>query len=162
MSERRYRRVIMVFRRDLRVEDNRALRAAGEAAREVVPVFIFDPRQAGPHAYRSENAVRFMLASLGELEEEIRRRGGRLVYWRGEAEREIVGLAREARAEAVYFNRDYTPFSRARDEGMERACRAAGLDVHVYDDALMHAPGEVLSRSGRPYTVFTAYLRRAE
>lgn len=151
----------MLFRRDLRLEDNTALCAAARAAAEIVPVFIFDPRQAGPHDYRSENALRFMLASLAELAEEISARGGRLTYWRGEAEQEMPRILVATRAEAVFFNRDYTPFSRMRDAGIVKACTAAGVRVHAYDDALLHAPEEVVTTTGKPYTVYTAYVRAA-
>lgn len=151
----------MLFRRDLRLEDNTALAAALRAAHEVATCFIFDPRQAGPHPYRSAHAVQFMLASLRELGEELARRGGRLNYWRGEAELVVVDIARAAQAQAVFFNRDYTPFSRARDAALERVCTAAGIRVHSFDDALLHAPGSVLSAAGTPYTVYTAYYRKA-
>lgn len=161
MSTAQYQRALMIFRRDVRLEDNTALAAALRAAREVVACFIFDPRQAGPHAYRSAHALQFMLASLCELGEEIARRGGQLYLWRGEAEAEVVAIARAAGAQAVFFNRDYTPFSRARDAALERACATAGIHVHSFDDALLHAPGRVMSAAGTPYTVFTAYFRKA-
>ena len=64
MTGKRFRKALFVFRRDLRLRDNTGLRAALEAAAEVVPAFIFDPRQTGPHAYRSENGPR--LAALAE------------------------------------------------------------------------------------------------
>ena len=38
-------RIIYWFRNDLRLQDNEAFFAATKAAQEVVPVYVFDPRQ---------------------------------------------------------------------------------------------------------------------
>ena len=37
---------IFIFRRDLRVEDNRGLIKLSESCKNIIPIFIFDPYQA--------------------------------------------------------------------------------------------------------------------
>jgi deoxyribodipyrimidine photo-lyase len=61
-----YQRALHIFRRDLRLDDNTALNAALESAREVIPCFIFNDTQVAPHPYRSVNGLAFMIESLEE------------------------------------------------------------------------------------------------
>ncbi|MEJ2605055.1 MAG: deoxyribodipyrimidine photo-lyase, partial [Anaerolineales bacterium] len=71
------------LRRDLRLADNPALRAALDSADEVVPLFIRDP---GLWDSQYSGAVRkaFLLASLRSLEHSLRRIGSRLIFRAGE------------------------------------------------------------------------------
>ncbi len=69
---------IVWFRRDLRINDNPALAAACEADL-VVPVFCFERGlYSGRHASPARNA--FLLASLRELDEQLRAAGSRLHF----------------------------------------------------------------------------------
>ena len=62
----KYNISIVIFRRDLRLEDNTALLEALEHSRAVLPVFIFDPRQLKKHEYFSQPGFQFMIQSLRE------------------------------------------------------------------------------------------------
>jgi deoxyribodipyrimidine photo-lyase len=155
----RYAASIFLFRRDLRLPDNTGLERALELSKSVAPLFIFDPRQVGPHPYRSEKAFAFMLDSLQDLSQELLRSGGSLGLLSGRPDEVIVKAAAQTGAQAVFTNRDYTPFSRERDRRLEVVCRAAGLDFYSIPDALLHEP-EVLAQAGKPpYRVFTPFFR---
>ncbi len=152
---------LFVFRRDLRLRDNTGLIRALRESEKVLPAFIFDPRQTGRHPYRSENALQFMVASLRELDRELRARGSRLYLFQGEAEKVVAKLVRAEGLGAVYVNRDYTPFSRGRDEAIAGACRNAGAAFVSTGDALLNEPDEVAKAGGGPYTVFTPFFNAA-
>ncbi|MGZ8096940.1 MAG: cryptochrome/photolyase family protein, partial [Methylosarcina sp.] len=62
---------------------------------------------------------------------------------------------------AVFINRDYTPFSRHRDEGILQLCRMLGIDFHNMDDALLTEPEHVLKSDQTPYQVFTPFYNHA-
>ena len=47
---------IFIFRRDLRLEDNKALNLAFMEG-DVTPIFIFDPKQVKDNEFKSDNAV---------------------------------------------------------------------------------------------------------
>ena len=84
------------IRRDLRIRDNVALRAALDEADQVVPVFCFDERlYSGRHA--SGPRTQFLLESLDELRTELRDRGGELFIRHGKPEVELAKLAKETR-----------------------------------------------------------------
>ncbi len=146
------------FRRDLRLHDHPALRAALDSADAVVPVFCFDDALLrGRHA--SGPRTQFLLECLADLDAALRRRGSRLILRHGPPQRELPALARELGAQAVHLSADVGPFARRR----QREVKAA-LGSHV---AFSAHPGlfavdrldAILTQSGDPYTVFTPFQR---
>jgi len=158
--EKRYTRSLFIFRRDLRVEDNTALNAALLQSEEVIPCFIFDPRQAKPHDYFSPFAFRFLLESLKELKDKLEGIGGSLNIFEGMPDGVIQFLAKTKSIDAVFFNRDYTPFSRKRDKLLHDLCENLSIKVHQFADALLNEPELTRKSDNNPYTVFTPYFKR--
>ena len=150
----------MWFRRDLRLRDNTALyRALRENAR-VIGVFVLDDAILRARDIGAAR-VAFLFRSLDVLAEEFRSRGGQLVLRRGgPPTQELLALAGEVGASALYFNRGYTPYSTARDQEVTAAWEGSGRDVRAFDDALMAAPqGIVDPRDGSPFKTFTPFKR---
>jgi len=147
------------FRRDLRLHDNPALRAALHSSDTVVPVFCFDDRLLhGRHA--SGSRTQFLLECLEELAAGLRALGANLVIRHGPPERELVDLARATGAGHIHYARDVSPFARRRGERVSEALAQAGIEEHA-------APGlvavdrlsDVRTRTGTPYTVFSPFHR---
>ncbi len=151
-----------IFRRDLRLEDNSALIEALHHSKTVIPCFIFDKRQLEANPYQGDHCVAFMAQSLQELAQDLQERHGRLYFFYGIAEKVIAELLTTLPINAVYVNRDYTPFSRARDENIATACAKKGAQFHAYADALLHEPEEVLKANREPYTIFTPAFNKAK
>ena len=148
--------VVHWFRRDLRLSDNTALRAALRSGRPVLPLFIFDPT-----ILRSPRAgaprVAFLLRALRALDEQLRAQGSALVVRFGEPEQILLALVRETYAQAIYANEDYTPHARGRDERLKRTLP---VPLYTYPDLLLRAPGEVLREDGSPLVVYTPFMKR--
>jgi deoxyribodipyrimidine photo-lyase len=149
---------LLWYRRDLRVRDHPALRAAASKDR-VVPVFCFDDRLLhGRHA--SGTRTQFLLQCLVDLDASLRERRSGLVIRHGPPERELVVLAREVGAERVHFTGDVSPFARRRGACVERALRTAGIaslahpGLNAVDDV-----AELRTKAGKPYTVFSPFHR---
>ena len=146
------------LRRDLRVHDHPALRAALDCADTVVPVFCFDDGLLGGR-HASGPRTQFLLECLADLDGSLRDRGSRLVVRRGPPHRELPALAAQIGAGAVHLSADVGPFARRR----QREVRDA-LD----DDVEFHAhPGlfavdrldAIRTQGGDAYTVFTPFHR---
>jgi deoxyribodipyrimidine photo-lyase len=138
--------------------DNPGLCQALRECGEVVPVFVLDPRRLGqPDA--SPRRVAFLLACLDSLAKNLEHAGSRLVLRQGRPEEEIVALARETGAEAVYWNKDIGTFAARRDAAVRRNCTQAGIRVVETEDACIQPPGRVLKADGKPYGVFTPYAK---
>lgn len=157
----KHKRALHIFRRDLRLHDNTALQAALSSASEVVTCFVFNDAQAGKHRYRSVNGLAFMIESLEELARDIEARGGRLLVLHGEHDEAVGQLIRELEIDAVFFNKDYTPFSRARDAAIEKRCQALSVPCSSFSDALLVEPASFGKDDGKPYTVYTPFFKKA-
>lgn len=148
--------VIHWFRRDLRLTDNSALYAAISSGRPVIPVFILDPTLI--HSPRNgPMRLAFMLDALRSLDAEIGKFGGRLIVRQGNPAAALHELIGETGAEALYFNRDYSPYASRRDDvvgGM------LSIPVHIFDDALLIPPEKLLKADGSPFVVFTPFKKQ--
>ncbi len=159
----KHRLGLVLFRRDLRLVDHTALRAAAAQCERVVGVFTFNPRQvdAEHNEYFGVPGMTFLLESLAELSAEMATQGSALVLRWGEPLEEIAALVEETGAGGVYYNRDYTPFARRRDAALNRWCLEKGIAVEAHDDALLVKPEAVKTGGGTPYTVFTPFWKKA-
>ena len=156
-----YPLALHIFRRDLRLQDNTALIAALTASACVIPCFIFDKRQIEHNDYKSDNSIQFMITSLRELDAELKQKQSKLYFFYGIAEDVVKQLIETLPIQAVFANRDYTPFSKMRDHKIEDICRRHKIDFHIYADALLNEPEDVHKENKEPYTVFTPFFRKA-
>ncbi len=127
------------FRRDLRIDDNPALAAAGPDA---VAVFIHDPRLAGVGRVRQD----YLDAALKELNTQRT-----LVRRHGEPGAE--------RARRVYCAGDSTPFAARRDDAVEAVLAAHGIELRRIDSPFAVPPGELRTQAGAGFRVFTPFYK---
>jgi len=157
-----FKTAIFLFRRDLRLPDNTGLLRALHESEQVIPCFFVDPRQVGnKNGYRTMNGIQFMVESLADLEEQLKKHGGRLYFFYGQADRALKTIIRDTGADAVFCNRDYTPFSIQRDEDLEHECRLAGVTFTQCNDALLNEPENIATSDGTPYQTFTPFFNKA-
>jgi deoxyribodipyrimidine photo-lyase len=148
---------IVWFRRDLRMNDNPALAAASEAE-HLVPVFCFERGLwAGRHASPNRNA--YLLDSLRELDENLKRAGSRLHYRRGTPAQVIPTLAQECDAAEVHVNRDHTAHSRDRDRAVADALGESGGELVGHGGVSCAEVARIETGSGGPYKVFTPFYK---
>lgn len=161
MSSKKYERSLFVFRRDLRTHDNTALNNALKLSSEVIACFIFDPHQVEHNSYKSDKAIHYMIEALYSLEETMHEKGGRLHVFYGKPEQVIEGLHKEFKCDALFINKDYTPYARTRDAHLERIAEKHEMDFYACADVLLHEPEETLKANDAPYSVFTPFFRNA-
>lgn len=130
--------VIVVFTRDLRVHDNPALHQACQQARQVVPLFVTDPAISAP-----PNRACFLAESLADLRESLRERGADLVLRHGDPAAEVIKLAAEVGATAVYLADDVSHYAAAR-------CRRLACECARHRIGLTLTPGLTAGPAVRP------------
>lgn len=156
-----YMKSIFIFRRDYRLNDNIGLLEALARSIEVIPIFIFTPEQLINNPYKSDNAVQFMVESLDNLDQQLRDKGSKLFYFFGKPNEILNKIIKKTKPDAVYVNRDYTPYSKKRDELLEQVCQKNKINFHSYEDVLLYPVGTVRNGSGDIYTKFTPYFHKA-
>jgi deoxyribodipyrimidine photo-lyase len=149
---------LFIFRRDLRLEDNIGLIEALKGSKQVIPCFILNPEQLTRNPYRSDRCVTFMMEALGDLNRALK---GKLYIFEGKPSAVVANCLQKLPIDAVYMNRDYTPYSIKRDKQIKAACKKAGVPLHLFDDALLNPPEDVLKNDGKPYTMFTPFFNKA-
>ncbi|GGL89746.1 deoxyribodipyrimidine photo-lyase [Pseudooceanicola nanhaiensis] len=146
---------IMWFRRDLRLADHPALRAAAEGGRPVVPVFIrdavVDDMGAAPR-WRLERGLEVFAEALETA-------GSRLVLRAGPALEVLRELVEETGADTIYWSRLYEPAARERDERVKAGLRDDGLEARSFPGHLLFEPWTVETGQGGYYKVFTPYWK---
>lgn len=151
-----FEKALVWFRRDLRSFDHAALHHALRQSRQVYCAFIFD-RAILDALPESDRRVEFIHASLQELDAALRELGGGLIVRHAWVEQAIPQLAAELGVDAVFCNHDYEPQAIARDAAVAAALAADGRTLHSYKDHVIFEKNEVLSQSGKPFSVFTPY-----
>ena len=150
--------VIHWFRRDLRISDNIALNEAAKRAENIIPVFIFeDAFRTGPDVGAARLA--FLLQSVESLRKNLAELGHDLVIRCGKSEEILPKLCKEVNAQAVFANKRYEPYAQRRDERITTALYKAGFGFELFKDAVVWEEEEILTQSGKPYTVFTPYSK---
>ncbi|MFI9331025.1 cryptochrome/photolyase family protein [Kitasatospora sp. NPDC052868] len=147
---------IALLTQDLRLHDNPVLRAAADAADQVVPLFVLDPDVAAT-GFAPPNRAAFLADCLTDLDTALRALGSRLILRAGPAPTATARLAAEVDAVSVHVAAGVSAFAHRR----ERALRELlGGRLHVHDGSLTVAvPGAVTPAGKDHYAVFTPYFR---
>ncbi|MFB9150232.1 cryptochrome/photolyase family protein [Roseovarius ramblicola] len=147
--------VIAWLRRDLRLTDNPALRAACAGGGPVIPVFIHDDSVAALGA-----AAKWRLGlSVAALARDLEARGSRLILRRGDARDVIPALVAETGAGAVHWSRLYDPDAIARDGAIKAALKEGGIVAESHNAHLLFEPWTVETGSGGFYKVYSPMWR---
>jgi deoxyribodipyrimidine photo-lyase len=149
------RPAIVWLRDDLRLADNPALAAAIARGGPVIPLYIRDVGAAGD--WRIGAAGRWWLdRSLAALEAALEERGGRLIRRAGDSQAVLDAVVAETGADAVFWNRRYTPSGIAQDTSIKAALRSRGVEVRSFRAAVLVEPMAVEGRS----LSFSAFFER--
>jgi deoxyribodipyrimidine photo-lyase len=159
MTGKRYPCAIVWLRRDLRLRDNVALAHALRESERVVLAFNLDPGLLGSERV-GVPIVQTFFEALAALRADLRARGSDLALLEGDFARNLGVLAERLDARAVFYNLDYEPAAIARDEAVEAALRARGIESHASLDHVVFAADEIRTDAGEPYKIYTPYARR--
>lgn len=144
--------VVMWFRQDLRLADHPALTAAA-AAGPVLPLYILD--DVTPGDWRWGGASRWWLhKSVEKLNEKLP-----LLLRHGETLQQLEDVLKSSKASALYFTRDYAPWSGALELRVKDLCYRLGVTCHRHGGFLLHEPESIRNGSGNFFKVYTPYSR---
>jgi deoxyribodipyrimidine photo-lyase len=150
------------FRRDLRVQDNAALSTALQRCKQVHCIFVFD-RAILDSLPQADRRVEFIRESLVELDASLHQLAGKplagLIVAHGFATELIPAMASSLEVQAVFAAHDYEPQSITRDGSVQGALATHGIAFVTVKDHVIFERQEVLTQTGKPYGVFTPYLR---
>lgn len=145
------------FRDDLRLADHAALVAGAQDPDGVVALFVLD--EESPEVRPLGGAARWWLhESLSQLQASLAARGIPLILRRGPAATVVPRVLEESGATRFTWNRRYGA-ERNIDAALKVRARDSGVDAHSYHGGLLFDPTQILTQTGGPYRVYSAFWR---
>lgn len=148
--------ILFWHRRDLRISDNIGLVKAREISPKIVGLFCLDPNILKSDDMASVR-IKYLLGCLEDLKKSYQQVGSQLLIIQGNPLETIPQLANQLKAYAVYWNLDVEPYSQTRDKDLKNTLEQQGIICQTYWDQLLHSPGEVMSKTETPYTIYTPF-----
>ncbi|HAD97227.1 MAG TPA: deoxyribodipyrimidine photolyase [Cryomorphaceae bacterium] len=149
------------FRRDLRLHDNAGLYHALRSGYKVLPVFIFDSDILDKLDNKEDRRLTFIHQEVERLNRELGQewKSGLKVY-HGKPIGVYRQLLKDFAIKTVFCNRDYEPYARQRDKEIYEFLNSEGVSLKGYKDQVIFDKYEVVKDDGKPYTVYTPYMRK--
>ena len=86
----------------------------------------------------------------------------KLVFLYGDPSLIIYDLLRsDNKIQAVFVNRDYTPYSIKRDRSISRICKSNNVEFIESANNLLNEPEDILNSGNKPFKVFFQYYSKA-
>lgn len=156
------KRSLVWFRNDLRIHDNEALIKACQA-REVLPLFCFDPRQFALTSFgfskTGAHRLQFLLEAVIDLRSKLQTLGGDLIIRHGHPEEIIPELVEQFDIDLVFTSKEIT-----RDEIEVENALKENLDTKlsfVWGSTLYHINDLPYGKEDIP-KVFTSFRKGIE
>jgi deoxyribodipyrimidine photo-lyase len=157
---------IVWFRNDLRMHDNPCLCEAIEKSEQVIPVYVFDPRQfvLGKYGFPKTGSFRakFMLESVENLKKSLQKIGADLLVVRGKPEEILLELAVQHQASAVYFSKEVTPEEVEIEEALLKGLSKRNIDWKSFWSSTLVLPNALPFPLNQMPSVFTKFRKAIE
>ncbi|MFZ2284940.1 MAG: deoxyribodipyrimidine photo-lyase, partial [Lutibacter sp.] len=147
------------FRRDLRLEDNCALFYALNSKLPVLPIFIFDEAILN-ELPKDDPRVNFIYDTLKDINNELTKFNASLYIKKGNPAEIWVAIFEEFKVINVFFNKDYEPYAKDRDEKIKQLCKQKNSNCFTYKDQVIFEEAEIVKDDGLPYSVYTPYKNK--
>src|SRR6056297_2068292 len=116
---------IFWFRRDLRINDNKAFINCVLEKKAVLPIYIIEYDSLKPTIF-TEPRTQFLLRALKGLNDEMRQFHSKLYIFRGEPLHLFREISSHIDVEKLFFNRNYEPSEIERDKIIWDFCKKKG------------------------------------
>jgi deoxyribodipyrimidine photo-lyase len=150
--------ILVWHRSDLRTHDHPALFHAARNSDKLAPVFVLDPLLL-EMPYSGRARIAFLHTNLHTLHESYQKLGSSLIVRYGKPEEELLKLAREAGAKAIYTLQSIEPIGRTRDARVKEVLEQNGIEFRLFESDTIQPPSTIKSLSGTSYKVFTPFWK---
>ncbi len=159
-------RIIYWFRNDQRLHDNEGFLKATQQADEVMPVYVFDPRQFKEtrHGFAKTGLRRakFLIESIQNLRDNLKAKGANLIVRIGKPETIIGELARDFQATAVYTSKEATEEETLVETTLSKYLKVHNVDLELFWQSTLYHPKDLPFWISRLPDVFTDYRKTIE
>ena len=150
---------IFWFRRDLRLEDNTALKLALLKNKNILPIFIFD-NNITDSLTEDDARISFIYYQLSKIDMLLKQHSSSLLVLKGDPVKVFEKLIKEYSVDSISCNRDYEPYAIKRDNSVANFLKNHSIEFTQSKDSVIFEPHEVLKDNGEPYTVYTPFKNK--
>lgn len=153
---------IVWLRRDLRLDDNSALCAAGQSDEPIAVLYVATPETWRSHQMAPIQAD-LIHRRLQVLSDALSQHNITLYYAQADsyqgAARLVAEVAASHQASSVLFNKEYEIDEQHRDGELYERLKNQDIEVKGFDDKCLLKPGAVLNKQGDYFKVFTPFKK---
>ncbi|WP_179334583.1 cryptochrome/photolyase family protein [Winogradskyella costae] len=150
---------IFWFRRDLRLDDNLGFYEALKGHHRVLPIFIFDT-EILERLPKNDARVTFIHQTLQNMRQKLQdEHESSIALFYGKPEAVFKQLIENYDIETVYTNHDYEPYATERDTNIKTLLEKHTIAFKTFKDQVIFEKKEVVKKDGKPYLVYTPYMR---
>lgn len=146
---------ILIFYRDLRVQDNLAFKAALESGMPCLALYVFDDSKKTGHQYGSSQKG-WLVKSLQDLEQSLKIFRVSLVFRKGSFKSVVKKIFKECGIpNKIFLNDTYDKVSSIRKRDLD----SLDCSYEIFPGALLFNLDDIQTGAGSPYKVFTPFWR---
>lgn len=139
--------IIVWFKTNLRVVDNEVLNAACQTGAKIIPVYCFDEHHYtltpfGTEKTGSFRAI-FLLQSLTNLDENLRKANSGLTILKGKPEEEIYKLAKQYQAHKVFTQQEIGAEEIATANKVESALSTLNCEFTTFETNCLYTEAQL-------------------
>jgi deoxyribodipyrimidine photo-lyase len=147
------------LRRDLRLDDNRAIYEAHQTGDKVLVLFIFDT-DIIDELDKDDHRITFIYDNLEKINIELNNQKSALLIQKGRPVDIWKKLVSEYDIKSVHIARDYEPYAKERDREILELLSSNNITFKGYKDQVIFEKNEVVKQDNAPYTVFTPFKNK--
>lgn len=150
---------IFWFRRDLRLDDNVGFFNALKSDLPVLPIFIFD-KNILEQLPMDDARVNFIFDTLQTMRDTLQsEHNSSLAIYYDTPEDAFKTIMEQFTIDTVFTNHDYEPYATKRDKNIKQLLDKNNISFKTYKDQVIFEKDEVVKKDGKPYVVYTPYMR---
>lgn len=149
---------IVWLRNNLRLQDNACLFQAAQQGSRLILLYIAEESTL-PWAMGQASqwwARNSLLAFQADLKKKYQ---ATLILEKGDPEIILRSLIKKSKATHLFCPWVFEPYFLNRDKKLNDNLSRLGINIHWFNDSLLHAPWEYRNRSGAPWKVFTPFWK---
>lgn len=151
---------IFWFRRDFRLDDNVGLYNALKSTNPVLPIFIYDT-DIIDKLPKDDARLTFIYESLQKLNKTLKKEHeSSIAFYHGKPIDVFKQIVDDFDIEKVFTNKDYEPYALERDNSIHEVLKHNNIEFNTYKDQVIFEESEVVKGDGKPYLVFTPYMKK--
>lgn len=160
-------RILYWFRNDLRLHDNEGFAQACADARQVLPVYVFDPAQFRmlPTLDIKKTGLfrtNFLLECVTDLRNSLRACGGDLIVRVGDPARVLADLAEEIDAAAIYASKEVTSEETDVESALSKRLKPLNIDIDFFWVSTLYHVRDLPFDVSKLPDIFTQFRNRVE